>query len=569
MKKNTALLLLSLPLVAGLLAALWFFGPPLYRQQKVARFQRQAEQALAAQNYRAAWLSAQQTVRLSPTNVVAYRILVDIAGQVQSPAELDLRRRLAELEPTLDNRLLLAATSLRGQRPPYPVAAQIIEELAATASNSPAYRVLAAQLALKLNQLEIAAGHFQQAATIEPTNRLHELNLAVLRLGSSNTTTVASARKTLEVLADDPAHGALALSWLVSDSLRRRDLATATVCSELLLAHPKAALTDRLQHLDILWETPGQPFTNYLTNLQRQAVTNAGQVFQVSTWLLNHGLAPAALSWLQSLPEALRTQQPVPVALADALLAVPDWAGAERFLTVGGPAWGESEYLRLAFWSEVARQLKQTVAAESRWRDAVRDAGDRLGALTDLSNLARDWKLSRERADLLWQIVERFPRQRWALRELDALYQQAKDLRGLSRVYQRLLAYQPQDIMLRNNLAAANLLLNQRVPEASEAAKVLYDALPENPVLASTYAFALHKQGRTRDGLAVLAKLKPEFLNSPGVAVYYAVLLDAVGEKPAALPYAAAARRGDLLPEELQLLTPVDGLRAGDPVPKP
>ncbi len=110
----------------------------------------------------------------------------------QRQAALDLHRRLAELEPTLDNQLLLAATSLRSQRPPYPVAAQVIEELAVAASNAPDYHVLAAQLALKLNQMAIAAGHFQQAATLEPTNRLHELNLAMFCLGSSNTTTVAS-----------------------------------------------------------------------------------------------------------------------------------------------------------------------------------------------------------------------------------------------------------------------------------------------------------------------------------------------------------------------------------------
>ena len=111
----------------------------------------------------------------------------------QRQAELDLRRRLAELEPTLDNQLLLAATSLRSQRSPYPVAAQVIEELAVTASDAPDYHVLAAQLAPKLNQMAIAAGHFQQAATLEPTHRLLELNLAVLRLGSRNTTTTVAS----------------------------------------------------------------------------------------------------------------------------------------------------------------------------------------------------------------------------------------------------------------------------------------------------------------------------------------------------------------------------------------
>jgi len=566
MKKSTALILLSLLPLVGLLAALWIYGRPAYHAAKEARFQRQAEAALARKDYRAAWLSAQQTVRLNYTNLPALRILVEIAGRLQAPTELDLRRRLVELEPALTNQLLLAAASLRSQRAPYPVAAQVLEDLAATAANAPAYHVLAAELALKLQQLDIAAGHFQQAARLEPANRLHEINLAVVRLGSSNAPASAQARASLEALASDPAHGALALSWLVQDNLRRHQLPAATAFSERLLARTNAPLADRLRHLEILSETGGLPFTNYLTRLQRQSATNAGEVFQLSGWLLDHGLTAAALRWLQSLPEAVRTQQPVPVAIADALLAGQQWEPAERFLD--GPLWGEVEYLRLAFLSHTARLLKQNLSADVRWRNALREAGERLGALTDLANLARDWKLTKERTDLLWQIVNRFPRQRWALRELDELYQQTKNLRGLSRVYQMQLAYDPDNVVLRNNLAAANLLLNQAVVEAGETARTLYTAHPENPVLASTHAFALHKQGRTQEGLTALKQLQPEYLQSPGVAVYYAVLLAATGDTNAALAYAAVARRGNLLPEELQLLTPVDGLRGDDAPPR-
>lgn len=565
MKKNTALLLLSLPLVAGLLVALGIYGRPFYHQRKVARFQQQAEQQFSARDFRSAWLSAQQTFRLSPTNLPALRILVDIAAQVQSPSELDLRRHLVELEPTLDHQLLLASAALRTQRPPFPAAAEVVEELAATASNSPAYHLVAAQLALQLQQPEAAAVHFQQAAALDPTNRIHQLNLSALRLGSSNATTAASARANLEALANDPSCGILALRWLVNDNFNRGQIPAAADLSGRLVSQRQATAADRLKHLDILWAEPGRAFTNYLGQLQQQAATNAVQVYQVSAWLLNHGLAGAALRWLQSLPEELRLEQPVPVALADALLSTRDAAGAERFLN--GPLWGEAEYLRLAFLSDAARQLNQPIAAAARWREAVRSAGEQLGPLTDLSNLARDWKLADERTELLWLIVERFPRQRWALRDLDAYYQQNKDLRGLRRVYQRQLGYDPKDIFVRNNLAAADLLLNQGVPEAAEIAKALYHEQTNNPVIASTYAFALHKQGRTREGLAVLARLKPEYLQSPGIAVYQAVLLAAVEQQHAAQPYAAAARRGNLLPEELQLLLAVDGQGTNFPTP--
>lgn len=566
MRKSTALLLLSLPLILGGLAALWIYGRPAYRQAKEARFQRQAEAAYARQDYRAAWLNGHQTLRLNVSNLTTLRMLVDIASRVQSPTELDLRRRLVEIEPALTNQLLLVVASLRTQRPPYPVAAQVLEDLAATASNTPSYHVLAAELALKLHRLDTAAHHFQQAAALEPTNRLHQINLAVLRLSATNAPDAARARSQLAASADDPAHGSLALSWLVQDAQRQRDFPAATRFSERLLARPDASLTDRLRHLDLLVEAAGPPFTNYLASLQRQTATNAHDAFELAAWLVAHDQPETALNWLQSLPEALRTEQPLPIAIADALLALRRWPQATRFLE--GPLWGEYEYLRSAFLSETARQLQQTLSGDVHWRDAVRQAGDRLSALTHLANLARDWHLTRERTDLLWQIVERFPRQRWALRELEEIYQQARNLRGLARVYERQLSYEPDSPILRNNLAAANLLLNQSLVEAADTAQALHTQHPGNPVIAGTHAFALHKRGRSADGLAVLSQLPPHFLQIPGVAVYHAVLLAANGQTNAARASAALARRGELLPEELELLTPVDGLRADAPAPR-
>jgi predicted Zn-dependent protease len=554
MRKKTALLLLSLPLLVGAVAALWLYARPAYHRAKEARFVRQTAAALAREDYRTAWLSAQQTVRLNPTNAEAVRVLVDLAMRAQLVTELDLRRRFTALEPSLTNRLQLAAASLRLQRPPYPVAAEVLEDLAATAEQAPQYHLVAAELALKLNQRATAVRHLERAATLDPTNGLPALQLAVLQLDGPE---APAARARLEALADDPAHGNLALSRLVTDHLRRGQIAAATTYSQRLLTRPDATLADRLRHLEVLSRPPGAAFSNHLASLQAQVATNASQVFQLSAWLVTHDFTAHALRWLRSLPETTRAEQPVPVALADTLLAAHEWAEAEQWLDQ--QQWADMNYLRLAFLSETARQLRQQLTAESRWRAAVREAGERLGALTHLATLARDWQLNRERTEVLWQIIERYPRQRWALRDLDDLYLETRNLRGLARVYQMKLAYEPDNMFLRNNLAAAHLLLNQAVPEAAETARALHAEHPENPVIASTHAFALHKLGRTQEGLAAFARVPKEFLQSPGVAVYYAVLLAAAGQTNAAQPFAAAARRGQLLPEELQLLTPVDG----------
>jgi Flp pilus assembly protein TadD len=74
--------------------------------------------------------------------------------------------------------------------------------------------------------------------------------------------------------------------------------------------------------------------------------------------------------------------------------------------------------------------------------------------------------------------------------------------------------------------------------------------------VASTYAFALHLQGRDKQGLAVLRKFQPSELTQPSVALYFGVLLAATGNAEEAVPWLQIAQtKGHLLPEEQELLS--------------
>ena len=74
-------------------------------------------------------------------------------------------------------------------------------------------------------------------------------------------------------------------------------------------------------------------------------------------------------------------------------------------------------------------------------------------------------------------------------------------------------------------------------------------------IITSTYAYSLHLQGRTREGLAALEKLKAESIEMPQVALYYGVLLSASGDTNKARKYLDLAQYADVLPEENALLT--------------
>ena len=540
-------ILASLVCVVGLLG-LWFYGRPAYRHYRETRSAQQARSFMAKGDYRNASLSARQALRRNPRNLEACRVTAELADLSQSPNALDWRRRLAEVEPTIENKLKLATTALRAQGPPYPLAAQTLEELADSAKGVAAYHAVCAELALKLKNSVEAAARFEQASRLEPTNESYQLNLAVLRLQSTNAAAASEARATLERLQASAQLGAVALRWLVGEGLRRDDLVTAERFSKQLLSNPRSTPEDCVQHLSILRQVKSPEFTNYLGAVQKNALTNAMQVYGLSAWMIGHGLVDDALAWLTNCPVKVRSEQPVPLAVVDCYLARKDWEALEAFLQQ--QKWADRECLRWAFLSRTASELKQDMAAEARWRTAVREADGKLGPLTALLGLASTWGRDKAKEDLLWQIGQRYPNERWTLRELDRLYLAAGNTRGLNKLYSTMASFDSHNFAAQNNLAATSLLLRLNLSKAHELAKETFAQHPEEAVVASTYAYSLHLQGRTQEGLAVLEKLKADILETPSVALYYGVLLSAAGDTNKAGKYLGIAQKSDSLPEE-------------------
>jgi hypothetical protein len=249
------------------------------------------------------------------------------------------RRRIAEAAPTVENKLLLASSALRAEAPPYPLAAETLEELKGTATNVAAYHAVSAELALRLKRTGEATFQFEQASRLEPTNELYQLNLAVLRLQSTNALAASPARATLESLRASTNVGAVALRWLVADSLGRDDLAAAERFSRQLQTDPRALPDDRLQLLSILRQSKNPEFDAYLSALRKAALTNALEAHGIAAWMIGHGLASEAFGWLTNCPAKLRAEQPMPLALVDCYVAKKDWAGLETFLAA--QKWGD------------------------------------------------------------------------------------------------------------------------------------------------------------------------------------------------------------------------------------
>jgi Flp pilus assembly protein TadD len=552
-KQRFRMWLAGILLVLVVLAVAGWLGRSHYRHFKEHRAQTQAQACLARGDYRNALLSARLALLLNPANAPACRVMAALADIAQNAVALDYLRVMVQTEPTIENKLLLASAALRYQSRPYLLTGQILDELAPAATNLAAYQAVAADWAGKLGRRDDAENHYATAARLDPTNVLYALNLAIVRLGATNAAQAAPARAALENLRTDPNLGVFALRALVMDRLVRQDAAAAAAYGTQLLANPKAALPDQLQYLGILRQLHSADYPARLQAVQQSAATNAVTVLEVAAWMQAEAMPAEELAWLTNLPAVMQAQTPVRVALAKVYLQAGDWNALRDFTAQGN--WEEMEFFRLALASRAWSQLGVPQVAHSNWGSAVTAAGSRYSALIQLLDFAQRWQLPRERRDLLAHMFEKFPGDRGVQMALGQMYLAAGDTAALNRVYARLFALFPGDLGHKNDLAYTCLLLQTNLPQACQWAAEAYAGQTNNPATAATYAYALQVQGRTRDGLAVLGGLDRRSVQTPDLALFYAVLLAASGDTNGAAPYWQIARaKSDWLPEEKKLL---------------
>ncbi|MBN2505826.1 MAG: hypothetical protein JXQ71_03940 [Verrucomicrobia bacterium] len=534
---------------------------PAYRAYKTwgaKRSEAQATAFMAAGDYRKASLAARKALSMRPTRVEATRIMARLAELSGLPDAIKWRQRLVDLEPAAaSNKLDLARTALMLQNPF--VAQMSLQNIPEADRNTSEYHQVAAMLEMTKGRLAQAEHHLAEASRIDPDNPLLQLNLAVLHLQSEDAAVVDDAQAKLAALAKEPKTRRSALQHLIQFAVQKKDLARALQLSDELVADPQTTFEDRMLRLSILHEAKAATLEQSLETLRREAEERPERIHALANWMIRHERAGGALEWLLALPEERRQQQPVTMAISDCYIGLQDWAKLEEYLK--GKDWEYQEFLRLAVLAGAAAKQNDAAQAKSLWQSAVAEATESLRALQTLVRMAQAWRWHQEREDLLWLIAERFPSEGRALQALEDWYAQRGNTRGLNRLYAHLVSSSLKEVseslkfvVAKNNLASTLLLLKQQLPRAHELARDVYQVKPDNAAFAATYAYSVHLQGNTAEGIQALETLKPEMLDVPAVAAYYGVLLAANGQADKARKYLELARKGKLLPEELALV---------------
>lgn len=542
------LLLTSLLVALGVTA--WVFGLPLYRGWREQNSLAQARDFLAKSDFRNAALAARQALVLNRNNLEACRLMANLTELLRSPAALEWRRRVAELRPgDLTNQLQLARTAiLLGQ---YPRAAESLEAIPSAQRNHPSYHQLNALVALAQNDTDEAGLQLTEAARLAPENKQIQLNLAVLGLQGTNATLTETAMQSLRELSTLPEFRADALRQLTLAEFKNRNWTNAAAFSRELQSQTNASLDDRLLHLRVLKDSGSPDFAGYLRTLQNDSKASAASASRLAGWLIAQAQADEAARWLASLPDELQSRTEVKLARADCCVARKDWHALQDLLQDAG--WSESEFLRHAMLARAARELRNDLGAQAEWRAAIRATTEQPRKLILLARLAAAWSWQREQEEALWLLVQRHPRERWAVEALTRSYIAGGNTLGLQKIYAELVARNPDDFPARNNLAATSLLLNLQTDRAHTLARSVYVGATNNAIFASTYAYSLYLQGHAADGLAILETLPRAELEQPSVALYYGALQSAVAPEKARKAL-DLAEKGPLLPEEKVLL---------------
>lgn len=538
-------------LVMTAVAACCWVGRKAYKKSMEHHLIAQAHQYLAKKDLRGTTLCLQRVMQIDPFNIEGCRMIGDLLESQGSPAALSWRVRLAKLQTdNVTNRLLWAETALKIQD--FRSAATALDGVDSATKQTAAYYKMAGALAWGLHQPALAEKQYANALRLEPTNQIVAINYATVRLGSTNAAEVQAARVSLEQMTANPTLRLVALRYLTLDAAEHHELGRAVGYSLLIVNDPSASFDDKVKHLDLLRAAQNDQYSSWFKTLTKSADSSPADAYILGNWIKKSQNPEAALNWLQALPRPIQTNQPIPLLITECQIGLKRWSDLHEYLRQ--QSWGDVDFYRLAADSLALRSLGEATASQNAWQKSLLLAAHEPRRLTQLAEASSVWGWMPERTEVLQQIVDEFPLDKWAVKQLALQWYAAGETAKLQEMLVRLEAADPTDVQIENDLANVLMLRKTNLDKAYRLSKAAYESSAEDPFIVSTYAYSLTLQGKPDEALKLLGGLKPEYLQIPSVAAYYGVIQAEAGHKDLARPYLDRANAGKLLPEESKMV---------------
>jgi len=535
---------------------LFSYGSRLYEDWRETRLLDRATALLQEGKLSKAAQTARELVARHPDFVPALYVLAEAAEKQNREEAVSWRQQIARLLPTdLDSQLNLASAALRFGK--LDLARQALDLVPANNRDSAAYHVVAGWLARAEGNFAGQEEQFAAAVKKEPSNDLYQFNLAALQIRSKDSEKSARARDTLQRLSKVAPYRTGALRALLNDAVARNDRAAADSFAQQLQMSPEITFGDYLLCLNFYRKLDEKKFRVVLERVKPFAARDPPNLASLMDWMNQNGLAGDVVKWIDKLPAAELNSTPTAVAVADAYATTKNWSRLKRWTRTG--AWGDSEYLRLAYQAIATRQSRPRTGNasdefETLWRSAEQSANEQPEHELALARLASKWELEKESEELWWRVAKNASSRREALEWLRRLYRAENETAKLYDVLQRIHDSSPTEAPITADLARLGLNIGQNTEQSHHLAKEAYDRDPNEVNCAVTYAFSLSRLGKNAEALAIMQSLPPEQLHDPHAAVYVALLLAEAGQAEAASDYIAATDDTEIYPEEETLL---------------
>src|SRR5260370_12900123 len=419
----------ALVVVGGILVL--HYGSKLYRDWHQSRLLHGAASMLQEEKFSQAAQRAREVVKLDPDSLLALHILAEATEKQNLEETVSWRAQIARLLPNdLDSQLNLASAALRfGQ---LDLARRALDRVSPNDRNRAAFHVVAGWLARAEGNFAEQEEQFAAAVKKEPSNDLYQFNLAVLQIQSTDAAKSLKARDALDRLSKLTPFRTGALRPLLNDTVARNTLATAANFAQQLQLSQQVTFGDYLLCLNFYRKLDEKKFRLLLERVKPFAVRNPSDLASLINWMNENGLASDVAKWVDKLPPDELSSPPTSIAVADAYANVRNWSRLKRWTRAG--AWGESEYLRLAYQAIAARRSQQNTADtefETIWRSAEQATNEQPKRELALARLSAKSNLAKESEQLWLRVAKNPPMRREAFDALRRLYRANNNLEKL------------------------------------------------------------------------------------------------------------------------------------------